>query len=355
MNSSSPIFRFDPIRTTAWLLMTATLIGILVLGKNLIIPLAIALFLWILIGALRVQLDRWLGRGDGLPMWLANGLAILMILLALFATVGIVASQSDALNAAIPVYQANFAQLGEALATKLHLEETPTTESMLEQIDLGAILSALGDSVASVTSDVLLIVIYLGFLLAEEKTLKQKTRSLYQTGANADDVAQLLADVTESVQRYIFMKTVISILTGLVSYVVLSLVGVDFAAVWGLLIFLLNFIPTGGSMLGVVFPAVLALLQFDTLTPFLLVSVGLGLTQFAIGNLIEPAYMGKSLNLSPFMILLSLSFWGTLWGVPGAFLSVPMMVITGMFCAHVDGLRWVSVVLSSDGQPQGAE
>jgi AI-2 transport protein TqsA len=135
-----------------------------------------------------------------------------------------------------------------------------------------------------------------------------------------------------------------------VSYVILVLVGVDFAALWSLLIFFLNFIPNIGSALGVLFPALLTLIQFDTLTPFLIVAAGLGTAQFIIGNIIEPAYMGKSLNLSSFMILLSLSFWGAVWGLPGMFLSVPLMVVMAIACAHFVGLRWIAVMLSADGR-----
>jgi predicted PurR-regulated permease PerM len=95
--------------------------------------------------------------------------------------------------------------------------------------------------------------------------------------------------------------------------------------------------------------------QFDTITPFLIVAVGLGGTQFVIGNVIEPTYVGKSLNLSSFMILLALSFWGTVWGLPGMFLAVPLMVMTGIVCAQFRGLRWVAVILSADGNLVGSK
>jgi predicted PurR-regulated permease PerM len=93
----------------------------------------------------------------------------------------------------------------------------------------------------------------------------------------------------------------------------------------------------------------LTLVQFDTITPFLIVAAGLGMTQFIFGNVIEPAYMGRSLNLSSFMILLSLSFWGLVWGLAGMFLAVPIMVMTGIVCAQFRGLRWIAVILSVDG------
>jgi AI-2 transport protein TqsA len=168
--------------------------------------------------------------------------------------------------------------------------------------------------------------------------------------AKAAQFKKISKEIARQVQRYIGMKTAVSALTGLVSYAILHLVGVDFAALWALLIFFLNFIPNIGSALGVLFPALLTLVQFDTLTPFLIVTASLGAVQFVIGNVIEPAFMGKSLNLSSFMILLSLSFWGALWGIPGMFLSVPLMVVTAIVCAHFSGLRWIAVMLSTDGR-----
>jgi predicted PurR-regulated permease PerM len=91
------------------------------------------------------------------------------------------------------------------------------------------------------------------------------------------------------------------------------------------------------------------MIQFDTLTPFLLITLGLGAVQFIIGNVIEPAFMGKSLNLSSFMIVLSLTFWGLVWGIPGMFLSVPIMVVIAIICARFKGLRGIAVILSADG------
>ena len=94
----------------------------------------------------------------------------------------------------------------------------------------------------------------------------------------------------------------------------------------------------------------LTLVQFETLTPFVMVVVGLGATQFIIGNVVEPSLMGKSLNLSSFVIILALTFWGMIWGIPGMILCVPITVCIAIVCTHFDHLRGVAVLLSSDGQ-----
>jgi AI-2 transport protein TqsA len=347
--SGTPSFEFDPVRFAAWSIIALVTVALLVLGKSLLIPLAIAVFIWILIGAIKSTLIRLAPGQWKIPGWIANSLAILIIVATTYAAIGLIASQSDALAAAIPVYQANLASVVARLTQSLNIQDLPTTESLLSQLDLGAILSWVGDSVTALMSDVMIIVIYVGFLLAEEHIFPEKIRHLHNDPVKAEKISSLVTEVSESIQRYIGMKTIISLVTAAVSYAVLTLVGVDFAAIWALLVFFLNFIPTIGSIIGAVLPALLTLVQFDTLVPFFIVAVGLGGTQFIIGNVIEPTYMGKSLNLSSFMIVLALSFWGIVWGLAGMFLAVPMMVMSGIVCAQFRGLRWVAVILSTDG------
>ena len=139
-------------------------------------------------------------------------------------------------------------------------------------------------------------------------------------------------------------------MTGFGSYLILIMVGVDFAAFWGFLIFLLNYIPTIGSLLGVVFPSVLALVQFGTYTEPLIVLGACSAIQMTIGNFIEPRAMGSTLNVSPLVVILSLVVWGTIWGVVGMFLSVPITVALIIIFASFPATRPIAIILSRDGQ-----
>jgi predicted PurR-regulated permease PerM len=346
---NSPLFEFNPLRFAAWSIGVAVTIALLVLGRALLVPFAIAVFIWILLGAIKSTLNRLAPGESPIPVWIANLLAILVIVAATYLGLMVMTSQSEELAAAIPVYQANFAEIAARVAQAFNMQELPKAENLLSQVDLGAILSWFADSVAALMSDAIIIAIYVGFLLAEESILPKKLAHLSSDSKKSEQLALLASKVSTSIQRYIGMKTIVSLLTAALSYAVLTVVGVDFAAIWALLVFFLNFIPTIGSIIAVVFPALLTLVQFDTLTPFFIVAVGLGGTQFVIGNVLEPAYLGRSLNLSSLMILLSLSFWGIVWGLAGMFLAVPIMVMTGIVCAQFRGLRWVSVILSTDG------
>ncbi|MGI9342633.1 MAG: AI-2E family transporter [Gammaproteobacteria bacterium] len=340
----------DPVRLATWCVIVAALLATLIIGKALLIPLAIAILLWVLLDAIRGAMIRWAPGNRSMPRGLATLLAILLTLAGNYVVVWIILAQAEAFTAALPAYQANLETLMGRGAALLGLDDLPTTASVLNQIDYQPLLAVVSDSIGSLISSIALILIFLGFLLAEESILPEKLTRLQSDPEKSARLQRVILDISTTVQRYVGMKTGVSLLTGIVSYAVLAWVGVDFAALWGLLIFLLNFIPNIGSVLGVVFPALLALVQFDTLTPFLIIVGGLGAVQFIIGNILEPAFMGRTLNMSSLMILMSLTFWGLIWGLPGMFLSVPMMVVTGIVCANIKGLSWFSVVLSGDGR-----
>jgi predicted PurR-regulated permease PerM len=156
--------------------------------------------------------------------------------------------------------------------------------------------------------------------------------------------------IDADIRTYIGVKTFTSFLTAAISFVILSWTGLDFAELWAVLIFVLNFIPNIGSIVATILPSLLALVQFEPLTPFLVIFFGIGATQIVIGNILDPNLMGHRLNISPLVIVLSMLLWGYLWGVPGLFLGVPMMVILMIVLYHFEDTRWVAVLLSRDGR-----
>jgi predicted PurR-regulated permease PerM len=326
--------------------ITLTLLWI---GQTFLIPLVMAILTWSLLNALADHICKVKVGSFRVPRSLATLLSILALGMVFLGIFQMLASQTESLAVAGPLYQENFSRLLNDLMVWAGIEQLPTADSLFQNINVGTILSTVGSSVGNGLTGIILVIIYTGFLFAEQKVIPSKLSAMVATREKAEETRLIFNEIATQVQRYIWMKTMVSMLTGVLSYAILKLVGVDFAAVWALLIFLLNFIPNIGSFLGVVFPALLTLVQFDTLTPFLLITLGLGTVQFVVGNIVEPAYMGKSLNLSSLMILLSLTFWGLLWGIPGMLLSVPIMVVAAITCARFEGLRGIAVALSADG------
>ncbi len=335
--------------TTNVLLIILISLVLLYIGQDFLIPLVLAVMTWSLLDTLADHIEKIRLGTFKLPRKLALLLSIVALSSLLLLVYQILASQSQALEAAAPVYEENFNGILNDLVTWAGIEELPSSDQFLENVNLGSLLSWLGGSVGSLLSSLFLVLIYTAFLFTEKPAMAKKLDALASNPDEASNMRDIFTQITTQVQSYIWMKTLVSLATGLLSYLILIWVGVDFAAVWALLIFMLNYIPNVGSILGVMLPALLTLVQFDTLTPFILIAVGLGAVQFTIGNIIEPSLMGKSLNLSSLMIILSLTFWGLLWGIPGMFLSVPIMVIITIVCAKFDSLRGIAVILSADG------
>jgi len=142
----------------------------------------------------------------------------------------------------------------------------------------------------------------------------------------------------------------VSLITGVLSYIALIIIGIDFAFFWAFIIFLLNFIPTIGSLVATLFPAIMALLQLGSLQSALTVLAAIGAIQIVIGNLIEPKIMGNSLNISSLVVLLALTFWGSVWGIVGMLISVPITVMMIIVFAQFPKTRSIAILLSENGE-----
>ena len=147
------------------------------------------------------------------------------------------------------------------------------------------------------------------------------------------------------------VKFFTSFLTAIITYIIMESVNLDFSLFWAILIFLLNFIPTIGSIVASIFPILLSLLQYNnTFVPFTIISVGIITTQLIIGNIIDPKLTGNSLNLSPLVLILSLVVWGHIWGIMGMFLSVPIMIIITITLFEFPQTKKIAILLSRDGE-----
>jgi predicted PurR-regulated permease PerM len=163
-------------------------------------------------------------------------------------------------------------------------------------------------------------------------------------------IRAVIAAIARRIGSYLALKTLLSLLLGLVSYGAMRFYGLELSALWAVLIVLLNFVPYVGSVLGVVLPGLMAIVQFQELGPVLMLMLILAAAQSGIGNFLDPYVMGNSLNLSLFAILLSLALWSELWGIPGAFLAVPITAILTIAFSEFPGTRPVAVLLSKGGR-----
>lgn len=339
--------RITKTQTVALSIIAAgVIIGVLIVGNSFLLPLAIAILVWNLLEAVIERLTH----SFRLPRLIAMSIAISFVVIGFLIVIQIISSQGDAIVAEAPKYGSRLQDIGSSMGNWFGPEITAKIRTSLSELNFfGGVSSFLG-SAQSTLANVALITIYVGFLLAESGHVSLKMGALFPDKAHFAHIRKIMASLSDNVRRYIWIKTIISLFTGLLSYGVLKYLEVDFAETWALMIFLLNYIPTIGSILGVIFPAIIALIQFDTYTTFLIIAVGLTAIQFVIGNVIEPMFMGNSLNLSSFAIILALTFWGSIWGPAGMVLSVPITVMMMIIAAHIPSWRWVAILLSKDGK-----
>lgn len=321
----------------------------LVYGRSLLVPLALAIFIWAALEAAIKGFSNIRLGGYAISRGLATFLGLSSMLLGLYLIVSVLLGQVDALGAAWPRYAARFETIINSLTQWLSPEQSDKFRQMVAEIDIARRIPGLLATTQSLVVTVLIVLAYVGFLFAERGYVAGKIAAMFPDAARAQEATALFETISRTFQRYIWIKTVVSVLTGALSYVIMRWLEIDFAETWALLIFALNYIPNIGSIIAVAFPALIALVQFETPTNFLILVTTLTLVQVAIGSVLEPLLMGKSLNMSPLAILLSLAFWGTLWGVPGMFLSVPILVVVMIVCANIPSWRWFAVLLSKDG------
>ena len=194
-----------------------------------------------------------------------------------------------------------------------------------------------------------LVLLYVAFLISERSDFAAKIPLMASSRAETEAMEKIMHSIAVAVKQYMWINAVTSAMSCVVAYVIFRLIGLDFAALLALTVFLVGFIPNIGAFIGIALPALVALLQFDSWTPFLIVVFGYGAADQFIANVIQPAMQGKSLNISTFMVMVSLSFWAMIWGGIGAFLAVPMTVICMIMAAEFPALRPIAILFSGDG------
>ena len=325
---------------------------LLYIGKDLLLPLVIAIALWYLIFTLGNAFARVSVGQFQFPKSVCLMASFFTFIGLAWLVINFLSSTVDDVLEIAPVYQQNLNARLESLAfVDIGEFEGQSFGQLLSSwIDIPAYARSIASSLTSILASGGLILIYLGFLFLEQGHFNKKIAALVSDREREEDINKLLHRIRDDIQKYVIIKVFTSSLTGILSYVFLRFMEVDFAGVWGLIIFLLNFIPTVGSIVATIFPALIAFAQSDGYSLFFIVLSGVGLIQICIGNVLEPRLTGSSFNLSPIVILLNLALWGYIWDIPGMFLCVPFLIIITIILSHFPQTRPIAVMLSSDGK-----
>jgi AI-2 transport protein TqsA len=320
-----------------WLVSGLAILVLMAVGREFFVPLVFALLLWAVLNAIVSFLHR-----HHVPGWFAWAVAFATIGVAIGFFALVLIDQASSIVAEAPRYAARLAQLSKAvLPAGVAL---PNFQNPLKDSNVTGFLGSAATSVGGVLLDLVLVVIYVGFLIAEQDHLPEKIARL-QKGESRSEGEQVVRAISHQVQAYLGVCTLASVVMAAVTYALLSFMGVDFAGFWALAMFFLTYIPTIGGV-GVVLPALMALAQFGTIGPAIVIVVALFATHFFLTSVVETLMLGRTLDLSPFAIILSLTFWGLIWGVGGLFLAVPLTGALGIVCGHIEGLEWVAGLLA---------
>ena len=320
--------------------------------RSILAPLALAVFLLVMMDGLARALSRYI---PGLKDRYAMPAAILLIVLAFVGSVWVIVDGAAGFRGQLEGIHARVDQIIVDVAGLFHIKVAPTVDQLIDQLDPRRFIAPVALGVQSVAADAFFVLVYLGFLVASRNNFRKKVVALFPTREERQEAAHIFEGVRAGIESYVWVQTVTGAMIGIGCYIVMVGVGLQNAAFWAFVIFLLSYIPIIGAVIAGLGPPLFALVQFQTYWQAIVLFAGIQVILFVVGNIVLPRMQAESANIDPVVVLLSLAFWGALWGVTGAFLSTPLTVIAMTILAEFKGSRWVAVILSENGKPYPVE
>lgn len=317
------------IRTLLLILLIITLFGVLRALSNLLIPLVLAGMLTILNFPMVNFLERL-----RFPRLLITAVVALLTIIILWAVVRMLSGTVEQIiqdqNALAFQFTRRIDSALAALGTAFPWIDIDSLREELNTIlspaNVGALIGRFVGVLGSFGSSTVLFLLYYLILLSGAAGFHDYIT--YVTGEDkSGEAGDFLELAQESISAYMGIKTVVSLATGLITGVICWAFGLRFALLWGFLAFLMNYIPSIGSLIATVLPVFMGIVQFDSFGLILALAAALGISQFVIGSVIDPMLMGSRLRLNTVSVIFGLLFWGYIWGVPGMLVSVPLMVM----------------------------
>lgn len=316
------------------------------------IPLIFAALIWLIMRQIRVTIDRIPGAKQYIPKWIKTLLSTTILIVIVYFIGKLVTESINGLISHYPIYEA---QIQESLKTWDKMSPyslSSAAEHLSAKMVNGTYFPVLLNTVQTILSSVGIVLTYMLFILLEESSFQPKLALIFPDKEKYSTQVKVIQEITHAITHYIGIKSAIAASTATLSYIVFASLGLDAAFFWALLVFLFNFIPFIGVFVSTLLPSAFAVFQFNAQTEPLIILFGVGGLQFLMGNLIEPKIMGKSMNVSPLVVILALGVWGMIWGIPGMFLSVPITVIMVIILSKFKATRAIAIALSEKGELQ---
>ncbi|KAA3617667.1 MAG: AI-2E family transporter [Calditrichaeota bacterium] len=327
-------------------------IWVLIIGRAIILPFMIAAFLTFVLDPIITLLIK-----IKIPRGLAVFITMIISFVILYLIGLLVYSNVQTFVQHFPTYEerlvsllegtvSSFEQLiGQQITVELW-EEINWLEAIKDFSIASNVVSGVG-TFFSFFGKMLIVTVFMAYMLMGKNNLKSKVFKAFPD-KQAKRIDDIIDAASGKIQKYLGTKLLVSTITGIISFIIFTIFGLDFAIFWSIVIFLFNFIPNIGSIIASLLPVIFSILQFGTFSTALWLLLVLGILQFIMGNVLEPRLMGYSLNLSPMIVILSLIFWGYIWGVAGMLLSVPILATSAIVFERIDSLKFISVFLKGE-------
>lgn len=345
--------------TTYWVIILSGVFFFLIYFRAFLEPIVLALVVWYLIRTARKYVAKIKIGGRSLPNILQRVLAFLITTALLYGiyqiisvNVRLISSNADSYDDNLQLFiqqLKNFTDANSNYIPDIDIQET------IDKIDYQTIVSGVFNSVSVLLGNFALVIVYVIFFLIEENYFSQKVNKLFKREDNKKNVMDIVDRISTAVNKYFTVKTEVSLITAVVGYLILLAYGVDFPVLWAFIIFILNYVPYIGSLVASLLPSIFAIFQFASFLPFLYVFLTIEIVQIFVGNYVEPKLMGRTLNLSPLVVIVALSFWGAIWGILGMILSVPIISVAIIIFAQFPSTRGIAVMLTENGSIEEIE
>jgi AI-2 transport protein TqsA len=349
-------------KTGIWIIATGVILTFLHYGRNILAPFALAVFLFLVIEGFATMIDNW---SRALKIGHARIIAVLIVLGGFFGFMALLANGIAEFGRDAGEYENRINDMIADMYDIVHMSGAPTLQELLFNETGQRFFATIANETGDLSGNLVLILIYVAFLFLAQSSWTRKLDNIFPGFEERAQVREIGDRARRSIETYLWTQTVISALITMLTYFSLLALGVQNALFLSALIFVLNYIPTVGSIVAALVPPLFAIVQpeLPTWVPgappqdnyiyAAIVFAAVSFWQFSIGNFVQPRMMGESLNLSALVVLLSLAIWGAIWGIPGMFLSAPLTVLMMIFFAQSSSTRWIAILLSADGNPQG--
>lgn len=307
-------------------------------GSSVLAPLALALFIIAIVWPLQQRLQ------SRLPALVALAITIIVTAVVCLGVASLAALAFGRVGRSLAADASRYQSLYEAMVVWLEDRGVSVAGLWAEHFNTGWLLSAARQITGRVNTTLsfwLVTLVYIMLGLLEVDDVRRKVQAL-----GNQEVARMLIDATAATavkfRKYMLVRTQMSVVTGLLVWALAWITGLQFAAEWGIIAFVLNYIPFIGPLIATLFPTLLEMAQFSTWQAVLGIFAGMNLIQFVVGSYVEPRVSGDVLSISPFVVLFAVFFWAFMWGLFGAFIGVPIVIAILTFCSYHPANRFIA-------------